>query len=128
MLSIGAARPFDKTCGRFRAECLNARWFLSLDDARSKNAAFGSNSHQTLRSTQPIVPRRQRITLARACIWALAGFSYWRALKENSLRWWILLALALAGAFWCKYFAIVLAIPLVLFLFIDRDARARLRK
>jgi hypothetical protein len=59
-------------------------------------------------------------------LWALAGFSYWRALKENSLRWWILLAFALAGAFWCKYFAIVLAIPLVLFLFIDRDARKHL--
>jgi hypothetical protein len=36
----------------------------------------------------------------------------------------MLLAFALAGAFWCKYFAIVLAIPLVLFLVVDRDARA----
>lgn len=59
-------------------------------------------------------------------LWALAGYSYWRALKENSLRWWMMLAFALAAAFWCKYFAIVLAIPLVLFLFVDHDARTRL--
>jgi hypothetical protein len=59
-------------------------------------------------------------------LWALAGYSYWSALRDNSLRWWMLLAFALAGAFWCKYFAIVLAIPMVLFLLLDRDARARL--
>jgi hypothetical protein len=59
-------------------------------------------------------------------LWALAGYSFWRALRDNFLRWWMLLALALAGAFWCKYFAVVLAIPLALFLLLDRNARARL--
>jgi hypothetical protein len=59
-------------------------------------------------------------------LWALAGYSYWRALRDNSLRAWMLLAFSLAGAFWCKYFAIVLAIPMVLFLLLNRDARARL--
>ncbi len=59
-------------------------------------------------------------------LWALAGYFYWRALKDNSMRWWLALGLSLAGAFWCKYFAIVLAIPLLLFLLLDRDARARI--
>jgi hypothetical protein len=59
-------------------------------------------------------------------LWALAGYAYWRALRENSLRWWMLLALGLAGAFWCKYSAVVLAVPLALFLLADRDARMRL--
>jgi hypothetical protein len=34
--------------GRFRAECLNAHWFPTLDDARSKLAQINTRSGQRL--------------------------------------------------------------------------------
>jgi hypothetical protein len=55
--------------------------------------------------------------------WALAGFSYHRALRERLLSDWLLLGLAMGLALWAKYFVVVLAAPMVLFALIDRDAR-----
>ncbi len=56
-------------------------------------------------------------------LWAFAGLSYWSALRTGRLVHWILLGLMLGLALWAKYFVVVLAIPLALFLLLDRDAR-----
>ncbi|MES2752200.1 MAG: glycosyltransferase family 39 protein [Pseudomonadota bacterium] len=58
--------------------------------------------------------------------WALAGASYFRALRTGRLIHWILLGVALGLGFWAKYFVITLAVPLILFLLLDRDARRAL--
>jgi hypothetical protein len=42
------------------------------------------------------------------------------------MRDWLLLGLALGLALWAKYFVVVLAAPLALFLLVDRDARSAL--
>ncbi len=59
--------------------------------------------------------------------WALAGVSYYYALRTQRLVHWVLLGIALGGAFWAKYFVVMLAVPLALFILIDRDARTSLR-
>ena len=59
--------------------------------------------------------------------WALAGVSFYYALRTQRLAHWILLGIALGGAFWAKYFVAMLAVPLALFVLIDRDARTSLR-
>jgi Dolichyl-phosphate-mannose-protein mannosyltransferase len=58
--------------------------------------------------------------------WALAGFAFYAGLRRQKLRYWILLGLALGLAWWAKYFVVILAAPLALFLFLDRDARRKL--
>ncbi|MBI3704838.1 MAG: glycosyltransferase family 39 protein [Rhizobiales bacterium] len=58
--------------------------------------------------------------------WALAGFAFHRALRGNELRHWLLLGLAVGMSLWAKYFVLVLALPLALFVLFDRDARASL--
>ncbi|HWL31324.1 MAG TPA: glycosyltransferase family 39 protein [Xanthobacteraceae bacterium] len=58
--------------------------------------------------------------------WALAGFCYWAALRHGRLLHWLLLGFAIGMALWAKYFVVVLAVPLVLFALIDRDARRSL--
>ena len=59
-------------------------------------------------------------------LWALAGSMYWLALRRGRLIHWVLLGAALGGALWAKYFVVVLALPLVLFILLDRDARQSL--
>jgi 4-amino-4-deoxy-L-arabinose transferase-like glycosyltransferase len=58
--------------------------------------------------------------------WAVAGFCFWAALRRGRLMYWIVLGLTIGLAFWAKYFVLVLAVPLALFLLIDRDARRAL--
>jgi 4-amino-4-deoxy-L-arabinose transferase-like glycosyltransferase len=55
--------------------------------------------------------------------WALAGFAWHRALRGGRLLHWALLGIALGCALWAKYFVVVLAAPLALFMLADRDAR-----
>ena len=56
----------------------------------------------------------------------------WRALPSTArcaaAAWqhWLLLGLAVGLSFWAKYFVLVLALPLGLFMLIDRDARKSL--
>jgi 4-amino-4-deoxy-L-arabinose transferase-like glycosyltransferase len=59
--------------------------------------------------------------------WALAGLAFHGALRTGRMRDWMLLGIALGGALWAKYFVVILAGPLVLFLLLDRDARPALR-
>jgi 4-amino-4-deoxy-L-arabinose transferase-like glycosyltransferase len=59
-------------------------------------------------------------------LWALAGYAFHAALRRGRLADWALLGLAIGGALWAKYFVIVLAAPLALFLLADRDARPSL--
>jgi 4-amino-4-deoxy-L-arabinose transferase-like glycosyltransferase len=59
--------------------------------------------------------------------WALAGFAFYHALRTGRIVHWLLLGFALGMAFWAKYFVVILAFPLALFLLIDRDARPALR-
>jgi 4-amino-4-deoxy-L-arabinose transferase-like glycosyltransferase len=58
--------------------------------------------------------------------WALAGYAFHRALRGGKLLHWGLLGFAIGGAVWAKYFVVMLALPLALFVFIDRDARRTL--
>jgi 4-amino-4-deoxy-L-arabinose transferase-like glycosyltransferase len=55
--------------------------------------------------------------------WALAGYAFHAALKRASLGSWCLLGFAMGGALWAKYFVVVLAVPYVLFMLFDRQAR-----
>jgi hypothetical protein len=59
--------------------------------------------------------------------WALAGFAFHRALRTGRLGYWGLLGVAVGGALWAKYFVLVLALPLALFLLFDPQARCHIR-
>jgi 4-amino-4-deoxy-L-arabinose transferase-like glycosyltransferase len=59
-------------------------------------------------------------------LWALAGYSFHAALRRGHPVSWALLGLAVGAALWAKYFVVVLAAPIALFLLIDRDARRAL--
>jgi 4-amino-4-deoxy-L-arabinose transferase-like glycosyltransferase len=61
--------------------------------------------------------------VAQLPFWALAGFAFHGALRTGRAGHWALLGAALGLAFWAKYFVVVLALPLVLFLLIDPRAR-----
>ena len=58
--------------------------------------------------------------------WALAGVSFHAALRTGRLVHWALLGLALGIALWAKYFVVMLAAPLALFLLVDSRARPAL--
>jgi 4-amino-4-deoxy-L-arabinose transferase-like glycosyltransferase len=55
--------------------------------------------------------------------WALAGYAFHAALRHRGLGRWCLLGFAVGGALWAKYFVVVLALPYVLFMLFDREAR-----
>jgi len=55
--------------------------------------------------------------------WALAGFAFRAGLRRGRISDWLLLGFSLGMALWAKYFFVVLAASLALFLLIDRDAR-----
>ncbi len=59
-------------------------------------------------------------------LWALAGLAFRRALRGGDLRHWLLLGLSVGLSLWAKYFVVVLATPLALFVLLDRDARRTL--
>jgi 4-amino-4-deoxy-L-arabinose transferase-like glycosyltransferase len=59
-------------------------------------------------------------------LWALAGYAFHAALKRGRMIDWVWLGLAIGISLWAKYFVVVLAAPLALFLLIDRDARKAL--
>jgi len=58
--------------------------------------------------------------------WALVGFAFRRALRGRQTTDWLLLGLAVGLSLWAKYFVAVLAIPLAVFVILDRDARKAL--
>jgi Dolichyl-phosphate-mannose-protein mannosyltransferase len=58
--------------------------------------------------------------------WALAGFAFHRALRGGWIGHWLLLGVAIGMALWSKYFVMVLAAPLALFILFDREARKTL--
>src|SRR6478609_1117934 len=53
-------------------------------------------------------------------LWALAGYAFHAALRHGRVLHWMLLGLAIGAALWAKYFVVVLAAPLALFLLFDR--------
>lgn len=59
-------------------------------------------------------------------LWAFAGYAFHAALRRGRMVHWLLLGFALGLALWAKYFVVVLAVPLALFLLLDRDARPAL--
>jgi dolichyl-phosphate-mannose-protein mannosyltransferase len=59
-------------------------------------------------------------------LWALAGYAFHAALRRGRLLHWLLLGVAIGLSLWAKYFVVVLAVPLALFLLIDREARPAL--
>jgi 4-amino-4-deoxy-L-arabinose transferase-like glycosyltransferase len=61
--------------------------------------------------------------VAQLPFWALAGLSFHGALRTGRASHWATLGAALGLAFWAKYFVVVLALPLALFLLIDPSAR-----
>jgi 4-amino-4-deoxy-L-arabinose transferase-like glycosyltransferase len=60
--------------------------------------------------------------------WALAGLTFHRALRENRTFDWVLLGLSIGISLWAKYFVIVLAVPMALFVVFDPKARQSLTK
>src|SRR6185437_15353513 len=58
--------------------------------------------------------------------WALAGFALHRALRGRQMSDWLLMGLAVGLSLWAKYFVLVLAAPMALFLLVDRDAHKAL--
>jgi 4-amino-4-deoxy-L-arabinose transferase-like glycosyltransferase len=60
--------------------------------------------------------------------WALAGFAFHRALRAGSALDWLLLGLGAGLALWAKYFVVILAVPLALFVLLDPRARHSLRR
>src|SRR5579864_3922478 len=52
-------------------------------------------------------------------LWALAGYAFHRALRGRGLGSWLVLGASIGAAVWAKYFVIVLALPLGLFLLLD---------
>jgi 4-amino-4-deoxy-L-arabinose transferase-like glycosyltransferase len=60
--------------------------------------------------------------------WGLAGYALYSGLRRGGYGYWILLGLALGLALWAKYFVVVLAVPYVLFMLIDGDARPALAR
>ncbi|HEY6994578.1 MAG TPA: glycosyltransferase family 39 protein [Xanthobacteraceae bacterium] len=59
-------------------------------------------------------------------LWALAGYAFHAGLRRGRMGDWALLGLMLGLALWAKYFVVVLAAPMALFLLFDRDARRAL--
>ena len=59
-------------------------------------------------------------------LWALAGYAFHAGLKQGRTIDWVWLGLAVGVSLWAKNFVVVLAVPLALFLLIDRDARKAL--
>lgn len=59
--------------------------------------------------------------------WALAGYAFHRSLRLGRTSDWVLLGLAVGLSLWAKYFVVVLAAPLALFVILDREARACLK-
>jgi len=59
--------------------------------------------------------------------WALAGYAFRSGLRGGGTGAWLLLGIAIGGAFWAKYFVVVLIVPLGLFMLIDREARPTLK-
>lgn len=55
--------------------------------------------------------------------WAFTGFFFYRALIRGRKLDWIMAGVLLAGAFWSKYAAFVLAATLGLFMLVDPQAR-----
>ncbi len=54
----------------------------------------------------------------------MAGWAYWKALAARAASThWSLFGFAIGMALWAKYFVVVLAAPLALFVLFDRDAR-----
>lgn len=59
--------------------------------------------------------------------WALAGYALHRALRVGRPQDWVLLGLSIGLSLWAKYFVVVLAAPIALFVLIDHDARQSLK-
>ncbi|HYS49073.1 MAG TPA: glycosyltransferase family 39 protein [Xanthobacteraceae bacterium] len=59
-------------------------------------------------------------------LWALAGLAFRSGLRYGRIADWLLLGLALGLALWAKYFVVMLAAPLGIFLVVDRKARRAL--
>src|SRR5262245_38056314 len=59
-------------------------------------------------------------------LWALAGFAFHRALRGGWIGHWLLFGLATGMALWAKYFVVVLAAPLAVFILFDDKARKTL--
>jgi 4-amino-4-deoxy-L-arabinose transferase-like glycosyltransferase len=59
-------------------------------------------------------------------LWALAGFAFHRALRGGWIGHWLLLGIAIGIALWAKYFVVVLAVPLAVFILFDDQARKTL--
>src|SRR4051794_13477906 len=51
--------------------------------------------------------------------WALAGYAFHAGLRRGRMRDWVLLGVAVGLSLWAKYFVVVLAAPLALFVLID---------
>jgi 4-amino-4-deoxy-L-arabinose transferase-like glycosyltransferase len=68
------------------------------------------------------------VNVALLGFWALTVLLFWRATRRDSLRAWALTGAAAAAAILSKYLAVFLLLPLFLYLLVDDQARAQLRR
>ncbi len=61
-------------------------------------------------------------------LWGLAGYALHAGLRHGHLWHWVLLGLVLGLALWAKYFVAMLALPFLLFMLLDPDARKALAR
>ncbi len=66
--------------------------------------------------------------VAQIPLWALVTLFLWRAVERGGLGWWLGLGLLGVLALWAKYFAAVLLLTCLVWLFADARARAQLRR
>jgi len=55
--------PAEAFNSRFRQECLNQHWFLTMEDAKMKLSKWQSNNYQALGSLHPAHPKKEKAVL-----------------------------------------------------------------
>ena len=66
--------------------------------------------------------------VAQIPLWALVILFLWRAVERGAIGWWLGLGVLGGLALWAKYFAAVLLLICLAWLFADSKARAQLRR
>ncbi len=66
--------------------------------------------------------------VAQIPLWALVILFLWRAVERGGIGWWLGLGVLGGLALWAKYFAAVLLLICLMWLFADSRARAQLRR
>ena len=114
--------PFYLTAQVFVAVAFWAVWRLGRALVSDRAALVGVVALAGLHYFNFTAPKFNH-DVAQLPFWSLTGLTLWRALRDGRDRDWLLLGVWLAGAFWAKYFVVVLVAPLALFILAEPQAR-----